>query len=672
MNKASVAQQAKTESSLTPVQGLLQRKCDCGKHAPRGGECAECAKKKNGLQRKLAIGASNDPLEQEADRIAEQVMSTPLNSAVNATPPRIQRFSGQANEGSNIAPASVDHVLSGSGRPLEPALQHDMGQRFGHDFSGVRVHTGGAAEQSARDVNAKAYTVKNNVVFGAGQFSPGSQEGRKLLAHELTHVVQQSSGFVQSASLQRWSWTEIKERGYNTMISGIHEARNSMRSELKKLATSYLPANLYSIADGIIETAITTIDLLITIIMAVLGIVVGFSEGIVGMITGLLTLAYGVIKILYDLIAGIFTNFDAAKQDLNAVWEALMGLPSAVKKLVDDWLDQFSKAPSERQSLMIGELTGQILAIIATFALAAGRAGSAAKTAAATADTATVSGEVATTTARARPVLTVIKGGGESAGGTSARAGAVAYDSAGNTALKVAPVADPVAPPLRLLPPLPAEAAPVAAPVAALTPSSTRAVATGVGIASATAAKTAPKKTEKPKCDGPTGLTIADAIPMTWYKVREDDYYPKRLHIKDQVYGRDDPSNPRKLPLGEPLGVPNKYWPRLNKVMQLIPSARGTKADDFRAVLTKYGFDWSGLQADHVQDLDWGGPDAFENLWPLSDSANMSAGSRQNSHQKISYCETPDGPHVVDQTLTDFKASPGHYGRYFRIANIER
>ncbi|UUZ68711.1 DUF4157 domain-containing protein [Polaromonas sp. P2-4] len=68
-----------------------------------------------------------------------------------------------------------------------------MEQRFGHDFSRVRVHTGGVAEQSTREVNANAYTVGHNVVFGAGQFSPGTNYGRRLLAHELTHVVQQSS-----------------------------------------------------------------------------------------------------------------------------------------------------------------------------------------------------------------------------------------------------------------------------------------------------------------------------------------------------------------------------------------------------------------------------------------------------------------------------------------------
>lgn len=88
--------------------------------------------------------------------------------------------------------ASVDRVLASPGSPLRPALRQDMELRFGYDFSRVRVHSGAAAEQSARDVNANAYTVGHDVVFGVGRFAPGSQEGRRLIAHELTHVVQQS------------------------------------------------------------------------------------------------------------------------------------------------------------------------------------------------------------------------------------------------------------------------------------------------------------------------------------------------------------------------------------------------------------------------------------------------------------------------------------------------
>lgn len=194
MNKTAIAQQAKTTSFLPSAQGMLQRKCVCGNHTMASGECAECTKKKMGLQRKLIIGTSDDPLEQEADRVAEQMMAMSAHTAVTGAPPRIQRFIGRTTTDAGTAPASVDHVLASSGSPLDSALRQDMEQRFGYDFSQVRIHIGAAAEQSARDVNAHAYTVGHNVVFGVGRFVPGTHEGRRLIAHELTHMVQQSGG----------------------------------------------------------------------------------------------------------------------------------------------------------------------------------------------------------------------------------------------------------------------------------------------------------------------------------------------------------------------------------------------------------------------------------------------------------------------------------------------
>ena len=206
MNRTSVDQQTKTANLLPPVRGILQRKCACGSKPVASGECTECAKKKKGLQRKLAIGASNDPLEQEADWVADQVMAMSTNSSIGRTPPRIQRFTGQSTGQADTVPASVDQVLARSGRPLQSALRQNMEQRFGHDFSQARLHTGSVAEQSARDVSAHAYTAGHNIVFGAGQFSPGTNEGMRLIAHELTHVVQQ--GGANSMSLQR-SVTQI-------------------------------------------------------------------------------------------------------------------------------------------------------------------------------------------------------------------------------------------------------------------------------------------------------------------------------------------------------------------------------------------------------------------------------------------------------------------------------
>lgn len=179
--------------SNSPQTGLLlYRKCACG--SPKSaltGECEECKGKKR-LQAKLSIDASNDPMEREADRVADQVLAAPVHSADSGAAPRIQRYTRQATGEAGIAPASVDRALASTGRPLEPALQQDMGQRFGYDFSQVRVHSGSVAEQSAREVNAHAYTVGHNIVFGAGRFAPESHQGRRLIAHELTHVVQQS------------------------------------------------------------------------------------------------------------------------------------------------------------------------------------------------------------------------------------------------------------------------------------------------------------------------------------------------------------------------------------------------------------------------------------------------------------------------------------------------
>jgi hypothetical protein len=90
-------------------------------------------------------------------------------------------------------PSIVNDVLSSPGQPLDSTTRIFMEDRFGYDFSEVRVHTGSAAEQSAQDVNAHAYTVGHNVVFGAGQFAPGTHAGRRLLAHELAHVVQKGN-----------------------------------------------------------------------------------------------------------------------------------------------------------------------------------------------------------------------------------------------------------------------------------------------------------------------------------------------------------------------------------------------------------------------------------------------------------------------------------------------
>ena len=161
------------------------------------------------LQTKLSIANPGDEYEQEADRVAEQVIRMPDSSVRSACSygggrPNCQteqsgrghehvQTKGVGSSGSGLtdAPPIVRKVLASPGQPLSPATRDFMEPRFGYDFSRVRVHSGAAAETSARDMGAHAYTAGLHIVFGAGQYRPETPAGKRLLAHEMVHVVQQ-------------------------------------------------------------------------------------------------------------------------------------------------------------------------------------------------------------------------------------------------------------------------------------------------------------------------------------------------------------------------------------------------------------------------------------------------------------------------------------------------
>jgi hypothetical protein len=182
----------------------------------RGGNAAP-------LQLKSRIGAANDPLEHEADRVADAVMSGGAAGPVSPTGPdaaqrscaecaaedptiqrkcagceeeagTLQRQAAAAEAGGRTAPAIVDSVVGSPGQPLEPATRDFMSTRFGADFGNVRIHADARAAQSAAAIHARAYTVGRDIVFGAGEYDPGGHSGRRLLAHELAHVRQQAGG----------------------------------------------------------------------------------------------------------------------------------------------------------------------------------------------------------------------------------------------------------------------------------------------------------------------------------------------------------------------------------------------------------------------------------------------------------------------------------------------
>ncbi|CAG0966632.1 hypothetical protein GPROT1_01228 [Gammaproteobacteria bacterium] len=158
-----------------------------------------------GIQTKLTVGAPDDIHEQEADRLADQVMRMPEPSCPECIEGdevvRTKEAGGQASEAPGGLETGLD-AMRGSGMPLSGAERSFFEPRFGADFSRVRLHTGSAAEDLAGSVSARAFTVGAAIAFGAGEYAPATAEGQRLLAHELTHVVQQGEGEAPPDSIQ--------------------------------------------------------------------------------------------------------------------------------------------------------------------------------------------------------------------------------------------------------------------------------------------------------------------------------------------------------------------------------------------------------------------------------------------------------------------------------------
>jgi len=192
-------------------------------HQTSGGVPLQQPWHRHRLQAKLTISDPNDIYEQETDRVADQVMRMPEPAVLGsrAIAPNallnIQRLCSACAEEQaedtihrkhhtaetpDLAPEAESHIGSSNGRgqPLPDSIRAFFEPRFGVDFSNVRVRTDSRAAESARAVNALAYTVGRDVLFGTSQYAPTSPNGRRLMAHELTHVVQQgperrASGF---------------------------------------------------------------------------------------------------------------------------------------------------------------------------------------------------------------------------------------------------------------------------------------------------------------------------------------------------------------------------------------------------------------------------------------------------------------------------------------------
>jgi hypothetical protein len=185
---------------------------------PFGGVCHTCPPH---VQAKLTVGEPDNKYEREADRVADLVMRMPepgcpeceeeetlqTRPVASQITPLVQRQVEEEEEEEEpiqakqtggqtlqVSPGLGEQIrsLRGGGRPLPQSTRNFYELRFGYDFSQVRVYSGSKAAETAREVNAQAFTIGQNVVFGAGHYAPDTASGKRLLAHELTHVLQQS------------------------------------------------------------------------------------------------------------------------------------------------------------------------------------------------------------------------------------------------------------------------------------------------------------------------------------------------------------------------------------------------------------------------------------------------------------------------------------------------
>lgn len=205
-------------------------------------------------QAKLVIGRISDPLEHEADRVADQVMRMPgpafvaisagsaqisrkcaLCEAEEEEKEEVQRKPAASEDAVGEVPAIVHEVLRSPGQPLDSVTRTFFEPRFGRTLSHIRVHTDTAAAASARAIGARAYTRGAHIVFAGGSYQTATSTGRHLLAHELAHTAQQEHG--ASSFVQRAECSDYNESTAAKCAEHTCTTRDGARGVCKKTST---------------------------------------------------------------------------------------------------------------------------------------------------------------------------------------------------------------------------------------------------------------------------------------------------------------------------------------------------------------------------------------------------------------------------------------------------
>lgn len=325
----------------------------------------------------------------------------------------------------------------GAGHALDAPTRHTYEPLLGTSLAGVRIHDDAAGASMAAGLGARAATLGSHIVFGAGQFDPHGAGGRRLLAHELAHTAQlghltptlaapfsragdalehgadhaaarmlrglpagplmrasspriarvpdglknQSERDAEAynrkklrESLASLSWSNIKKGMYDGLISGMRGAQKAAFDALRAKVAD-MPSPRKESLGIVIDVFDEFVGVLISLVLAVVGIVVGFGEGVIDMVIGLVNLVGGIIKWIALMLYSLIDNGEAFDQFNDEIVAAARNIVPGLKKIVADWIERFEKAPIDQGTLMIGELTGQIIALIASFGFAASKAG---------------------------------------------------------------------------------------------------------------------------------------------------------------------------------------------------------------------------------------------------------------------------------------------------------
>ena len=256
---ASTTTKSETRDTPQPVEANKRTKLDRSHlhgtaHHSIGNHAVQSLYDRDNRQETIAVSKRGDPAEHEAERVAEQVMRhhsniepTESKSTANYHTPvirptsRLQQGSRKTIDQSESS--KIHEILSAPGKSLPSTVRSDVEPIFGSDFSEVRIHTNKTATAAAQAINARAFTVGNNIAFNAGEYHPNTPTGKRLLAHELAHVQQQHDTptsqvalYRQEALSSRQTVVPVEERD-NVCEEISEEDRDRLASRITRILT---------------------------------------------------------------------------------------------------------------------------------------------------------------------------------------------------------------------------------------------------------------------------------------------------------------------------------------------------------------------------------------------------------------------------------------------------